>query len=132
MKLNFPDPSRSFDATGNRVRFWGYDSAIDVSFFVEADALRKLCPEMSNVEAGLLEAFDAARKRICEVGDKVYVAAKVASLTYWQRRIFEDVWCIGAEGREGWVAMLHLGCRGAWRRGHPGLVSATLEPEQKG
>jgi hypothetical protein len=73
MKLSFPNPSRSFDATGNRVRFWGYDSAMEVSFFVEADALRKLYPEMANVEAGFLQAFDAARKRIHEAADKVYV-----------------------------------------------------------
>ena len=82
MKLNFPNPSRSFDATTNRVRFWGYDSAIEISFFVEADALRKLCPEMSNVEAGLLKAFDAARKRIHEVADKVYVLSRNGSFAY--------------------------------------------------
>ena len=82
MQLNFPNPSRSFDATRNRVRFWGYDSAIEVSFFVEADALRKLCPEMSNVEAGLLKAFDAARKRIHEVADKVYVPGRKGSFAY--------------------------------------------------
>ena len=82
MQLNFPNPSRSFDATTNRVRFWGYDSAIEISFFVEADALRKLCPEMSNVEAGLLKAFDAARKRIHEVADQVYVFGRNGSFAY--------------------------------------------------
>jgi hypothetical protein len=82
MKLNFPNPSRSFDATKNRVRFWGYDSAIEISFFVEGDALRKLCPEMSNVEAGFLEAFDAARKRIHEVADKVYERGSNGSYAY--------------------------------------------------
>jgi len=82
MKLNFPNPSRSFDATSNRVRFWGYDSAFEISFFVEADALRKLCPEMSNVETGLLKAFDAARKRIHEVADKVYVPGRKGSFAY--------------------------------------------------
>lgn len=39
MKLTFPNPSRSFDESGKRVRFWGYDRAIEVSFFVEAEAL---------------------------------------------------------------------------------------------
>jgi hypothetical protein len=75
MRLNFPNPSRSFDETGKRVRFWGYDSAIEVAFFVEEDALKKLCPEMANVEDGFLKAFDDARKRIHEVADKVYVRA---------------------------------------------------------
>lgn len=82
MTLTFPNPSRSFDATRNRVRFWGYDSAIEISFFVEAGALRHLCPEMNNVEAGFLEAFDDARKRIHEVADKVYVRSGNRSYAY--------------------------------------------------
>jgi len=82
MTLNFPNPSRSFDAARNRVRFWGYDSAIEIAFFVEAGALQKLCPEMSNVEAGFLKAFDAARKRIHEVADKVYVRGSNGSYAY--------------------------------------------------
>jgi len=72
MKLNFSNPSRSFDATKNRVEFWGYESVIEISFFVEADALKALCPDMINVEAGFLKAFDAARKRIQEVAEKVH------------------------------------------------------------
>jgi len=82
MTLAFPNPSRSFDATRNRVRFWGYDSAIEIAFFVEADALKKLCPEVSNVEAGFLKAFDAARKRIHEVADKVYARGSIGSYAY--------------------------------------------------
>jgi hypothetical protein len=82
MKLNFPNPSRSFDATRSRVLFWGYDSAIEVSFFVEADALKKLCPEMSNAEAGFLKAFDAARNRIHKVADRVYVRGRKGSFAY--------------------------------------------------
>ena len=73
MKLSFPNPSRSFDASSSRVCFWGYDSAIEVSFFVEADALKRLCPEMDSVETGFLNAFDAVRNRIYEVANKVYV-----------------------------------------------------------
>ncbi len=72
MRLSFPNPSRNFDASGSRVRFWGYDSAIEVLFFVEVDALKRLCPEMSGAETGSLQAFDTARSRIHEVADKVY------------------------------------------------------------
>lgn len=82
MRLSFPNPSRSFDATRNRILFWGYDSAIEISFFVEVEALQKLCPEMSNVEAGFLKAFDEARKRIHEVADKVYVRGSKGSYAY--------------------------------------------------
>jgi hypothetical protein len=82
MKLSFPNPSRSFDATRNRVRFWGYDSAMEVSFFVGADALKKLCPEMRSAEAGFLKAFDAARKRIHEVAEEVYARGRKGSYAY--------------------------------------------------
>ena len=72
MPLRFPNPSCSFDATKNRVDFWGYDSVIEVSFNVEADALKKLCPEMGDAEAEFLKAFDTVRKRVHEVAEKVY------------------------------------------------------------
>ena len=72
MALSFPNKSRSFDARRNRVQFWGYDSAMEISFFVVADALRKLSPEMSGTEAGVLKAFDVARKRIHEVASEIY------------------------------------------------------------
>ena len=82
MRLSFPNPSRSFDASRNRVRFWGYDRAIEVSFFVEADALKRLCPDMGSAEAGFLQAFDGALNRIHEVADKVYGHGGKGSFAY--------------------------------------------------
>ena len=82
MRLSFPNPCRSFDATRNRVCFWGYDRAIEVSFFVEVDALKRLYPEMSGAEAGFLNAFDAVRNRIHEVANKVYVGGSQGSYSY--------------------------------------------------
>ena len=82
MRLSFPNPSRSFDSSQSRVCFWGYDSAIEVSFFVEADALKRLCPEMSSAEAGFLKAFDTTRKQIQEVADKVYVRGGKGTYAY--------------------------------------------------
>ena len=82
MRLSFPNPSRSFDATRSRVCFWGYDSSIEVCFFVEVDALKRLCPEMSGAEAGFLNAFDAVRDRIQEVANKVYVGDSQGSYSY--------------------------------------------------
>lgn len=72
MRLSFSNPSRSFDARQRRVRFWGYDSAMEVTFFVEESALKQLCPEMSSNEAGFLQAFDTARDRIYEIASNVY------------------------------------------------------------
>jgi len=91
MKLNFPNPSRSYDSGRNRVRFWGYDSAIEVSFFVEVDALKRLYPNMNCAEAGFLQAFDAVRNRIHEVADRVYARGGKSSYSYiLAAKDFED------------------------------------------
>jgi hypothetical protein len=72
MTLCFPNQSRCFDAKRQLVRFWGHDSALEISFFVEVSALVKLVPQARNQEAGYLEAFDAARDRIRETARRVY------------------------------------------------------------
>jgi hypothetical protein len=72
MRLSFPNPSRSFDADRSRICFWGYDSTVEITFFIEAAALKRLCPEMSGVESGFLQAFDAVRNKIHAVADKAY------------------------------------------------------------
>ena len=80
MKLSFPNPSRSFDASNSRVCFWGYDSTIEIAFYVGEEALKRLCPEMSSAETGVLQAFDSVRNRIQEVANKVYVRSGKGSI----------------------------------------------------
>lgn len=75
MTLSFPNGSRSYDARRCLVHFWGYDSALEISFFIEVGALYKLNPQTRNAEASFLEAFDAARDRIHEAARKVYTRA---------------------------------------------------------
>jgi len=70
--LSFPNRSRSYDATRHAVRFWGHDSAIETSFFVGEDALKRIQPDMRADEAGLLGAFDRNRDAICAAAVKVY------------------------------------------------------------
>jgi hypothetical protein len=82
MTLSFPNPSRSFDATRDLVQFWAYHSAIEVSFFVGADVLKKLCPEMTDTEAGFLKAFDAARQRIHRVANRIYTRGSKGSFAF--------------------------------------------------
>lgn len=72
MALNFINQSRSYDATRHAVRFWGYDQSREISFFVTADALRRLQPDVDDDEAALLAAFEAHRARIHVVAGKVY------------------------------------------------------------
>ena len=52
--LNFPNQSRVFDPTRRAVRFWGHDSAMEWSFFVTEDALRRLQPNLAPDAASLL------------------------------------------------------------------------------
>ncbi len=69
--LNFPNQSRVFDPTRRAVRFWGHDSAMEWSFFVTEDALRRLEPKLTRDEGSMLRAFDANR-------DVIYAAAMKA------------------------------------------------------
>jgi len=72
MTIGFPNHSRSYDAARRRIRFWGHVSALEVTFFLEEDAIFKLCPRTKNVEAGILAGFDTAWARIQEVAGKLY------------------------------------------------------------
>ena len=64
MTLSFPNPSRFYDGTRRAVRFWGHDSAMEASFFVDADALKRIKPDMPLDEVGLLGTFNSNRKLI--------------------------------------------------------------------
>jgi len=72
MTLNFPNQSRSYDPTRHAVRFWGYDSAMETSFFVTEEALKQMQPGVDRDEEGLLSAFDKNRDRIYAAAAKVY------------------------------------------------------------
>ena len=72
MGLNFPNPSRTFDEARRLIRFWGYDSAIEISFFLAATALQKITPQMGGAEADILKVFDSAREQIHGIANKVY------------------------------------------------------------
>ncbi|WP_204313319.1 DUF1488 family protein, partial [Klebsiella michiganensis] len=54
MPLQFPNPSRSYDQPRQAVRFWGYDTSIEYSFFVTVDALVRVDPNLKRDEAGFL------------------------------------------------------------------------------
>jgi hypothetical protein len=79
MTINFPNESRSYDATRRAVRFWGYDRSMENSFFVTVEALKQLQPNLSFEVAGLLRAFDANRERIYAIAAKVYARGRKGS-----------------------------------------------------
>jgi len=72
MALNFPNQSRSYDATLRAVRFWGYDGAMEASFYVNQDALKQIQPGLRPDEAEILGAFDSHRDLIYTTATKVY------------------------------------------------------------
>ena len=72
MSLNFPNQSRSYDATLRAVRFWGHDGAMEASFLVNEEALKRIQLDMRSDEAGLLSAFDSHRDLIHATASKVY------------------------------------------------------------
>ncbi|MCX7355350.1 MAG: DUF1488 domain-containing protein [Alphaproteobacteria bacterium] len=72
MTLSFPNPSRSYDAAHQWVRFWAYDESLEISFFVNEDALCGIDRKTVRSEAGLLDAFDLHRDRIFKAASRVY------------------------------------------------------------
>ncbi|MBB6483107.1 DUF1488 domain-containing protein [Rhizobium lusitanum] len=67
MGLNFPNRSRSYDASANRIRFTGHDGMFEVPFLVDADVFPG-----ASTEAGYLAAFDAGRDVIQKAAAKAY------------------------------------------------------------
>ena len=70
--IDFPNHSRSYDRTRRAVRFWGHDSAIEASFYIDEEALRRIDPDVHPDEAGFLNVFDSNRDLICAAAAKVY------------------------------------------------------------
>jgi hypothetical protein len=70
--LNFPNSSRIFDTTRRAVRFWGHDSAMEWSFFVTEQALRRLEPTAARDEENLLRVFDTNRAKIHAAAKSAY------------------------------------------------------------
>ena len=77
--ISFPNSSRSYDATRQAVRFWGYDRSMESSFFVTVDALRRLQPNLSFDADDLLRAFDVNRERIHAIAARVYARGRRGS-----------------------------------------------------
>ena len=73
LMIEFPNHSRSYDQTRRAVRFWGHDSALEATFFIDEGALKRIQPDARPDESGFLNAFDCNRDVICAAAAKVYV-----------------------------------------------------------
>ncbi|XUJ35370.1 DUF1488 domain-containing protein [Bradyrhizobium japonicum] len=88
--IEFPNHSRSYDRTRRAVQFWGHDSAIEASFFINENALKRIQPDIGCDEPGFLRAFDSNRDLICAAAAKMYVRGSRGSTT-WSPQIFEPI-----------------------------------------
>ncbi|WP_213309021.1 DUF1488 domain-containing protein [Paraburkholderia sacchari] len=70
--LNFPNPSRIYDASRRSVCFWGYDKAREIVFLVDDAMLAKLNPNIVSDESSLLATFDRNRDQILELARTLY------------------------------------------------------------
>lgn len=77
--LNFPNQSRVYDLSRRAVRFWGYDSAMEWSFFVTEEALKRIQPDMRRDETAFLDAFDSNRTLIYAAAIKAYKRGRKGS-----------------------------------------------------
>ena len=82
MALNFPYRSRSFDKAKSRVRFWGYDGAKEISFFLETEALLRFSPPRGGAEAGILVAFDGGLEQIHAAADRAYARGRKGTYAF--------------------------------------------------
>jgi hypothetical protein len=91
MAINFPNRSRSYDATRRAVRFWGYDRSVESSFFVTADAIEQIQPNLQCDAVELLRAFDSNRERIYAIAAKVYARGRRGS---YELNVADVSYCI--------------------------------------
>jgi hypothetical protein len=75
--IDFPNHSRSYDPTRRAVRFWGHDSAIEASFFINEDALTRIQPDARPDESGFLNAFDSNRDYVLPQPRSMFAEAEV-------------------------------------------------------
>lgn len=80
MTLEFPNSSRSFDASRKAIRFVGHDGMSEVRFFIEANAL-PAPGQPANDEDAYLSAFDAARNEILNAARRAYSSNQRNSVT---------------------------------------------------
>jgi hypothetical protein len=81
MAMQFPNISRSFDATRGCVRFSGYDHTKEVAFFIEQSVVRLVDGGALTSTESLLAAFDHHRDRICRAAIRAYGQRREGSYT---------------------------------------------------
>jgi hypothetical protein len=71
--------SKSLPLLRRAVRFWEHDSAMESSFIVSVDSLKRIQPDLRFNEPGLLAAFDLNRDSIQTAAARVYARGRKGS-----------------------------------------------------
>ena len=79
LAVNFPNQSRSYDATRQAVQFWGYDRSMESSFFLTVAALTQIQPNLQPDVAGFF-----ARLR-CQ--PRAHLCDRCEGLCPWPKRL---------------------------------------------
>jgi hypothetical protein len=80
LTLSFPNHSRSYDETGRRIRFSGYDGMFEIRFFIEIDALNRVFSGKAANENEYLSTFDTGRNAILDAAKKAYGRGRAATI----------------------------------------------------
>jgi Protein of unknown function (DUF1488) len=68
MALNFPNRSRSYDATRRAVRFWGHDGPMEAAFFVSAEQIDPCCDRLDRRQIDMVPGPREFLACLCERG----------------------------------------------------------------
>ena len=76
MTLQFPNSIRSYNEAHHDITFWGHDTALEITFVIEQEALERMRGEKSSDEKALCAIFDANVDAIHATAKRLYESHK--------------------------------------------------------
>ena len=70
--LQFPNPIRSYNEAHHDITFWGHDTALEITFVIEREALELIRREKALDEKALCETFDQNIDLIHDTAKRLY------------------------------------------------------------
>ena len=72
MTLQFPNPIRSYNEAHHDITFWGHDTAMEITFVIEREALELMCKQKNLDESALCQTFDQHVELIQATAQRLY------------------------------------------------------------
>jgi hypothetical protein len=70
--LQFPNPIRSYNEAHRDITFWGHDTAMEITFVIERQALEMIGRTPDLDEKALCETFDQHVDQIHSIAKRLY------------------------------------------------------------